>query len=83
MISGIKKLCADVIVTALQGIRMFFLVPRGACRFEPTCSVYTHQALRFYPPHIAIIKITWRLLRCNPFFKGGYDPVCAEKNSIQ
>jgi uncharacterized protein len=50
-----------------------FLPP--ACRFEPTCSTYMMQAVEKY----GAIKGTWlgvkRLLRCQPFSKGGYDPV--------
>jgi putative membrane protein insertion efficiency factor len=50
-----------------------FLPP--ACRFEPTCSVYMMEAVEKY----GAIKGTWmgvkRLLRCQPFCKGGYDPV--------
>ncbi|XVJ60817.1 MAG: membrane protein insertion efficiency factor YidD [Tepidisphaera sp.] len=45
------------------------------CRFSPTCSWYGLDAYRTHGP----IKGTWltasRILRCNPFVKGGYDPV--------
>ena len=50
-----------------------FLPP--ACRFEPTCSEYTRQAVEKY----GATKGSWlgvkRILRCQPFSKGGYDPV--------
>lgn len=50
-----------------------FLPP--ACRFEPTCSTYAMQAVEKY----GAIKGTWlgvkRILRCQPFCKGGFDPV--------
>ncbi len=46
-----------------------------ACRFTPTCSQYAKQALQKH----GVIKGGWlalyRVLRCNPFGKGGYDPV--------
>jgi putative membrane protein insertion efficiency factor len=46
-----------------------------ACRFTPTCSVYARQSYRQY----GIIQGTKlslnRILRCNPLFKGGFDPV--------
>lgn len=49
--------------------------PHGYCRFQPTCSAYTYQAIEKY----GIIKGgsmgVWRILRCNPFSKGGEDPV--------
>ncbi|MEI6101637.1 MAG: membrane protein insertion efficiency factor YidD [Eubacteriales bacterium] len=45
------------------------------CRFTPTCSAYAKEAIIKH----GVIKGTglaiWRLLRCNPFCKGGYDPV--------
>jgi|GEM_PF-3678211 len=44
------------------------------CRFYPSCSQYAVSCAKKYPPHKAIPKIIWRLLRCNPFFsKGGVD----------
>lgn len=47
----------------------------AACRFYPTCSEYGYQAIAKY----GIIKggwmAVWRVLRCNPFSRGGYDPV--------
>lgn len=45
------------------------------CKFEPTCSEYAKQAIQKY----GVIRGTWkgfkRILRCNPFSKGGYDPL--------
>lgn len=45
------------------------------CRFYPTCSQYALEAFRKYGFLKAFIKSFWRILRCNPFSKGGYDPV--------
>jgi putative membrane protein insertion efficiency factor len=46
-----------------------------ACRFEPTCSEYAREAVDKY----GAVKGTWlglkRILRCQPFCKGGHDPV--------
>jgi putative membrane protein insertion efficiency factor len=46
-----------------------------SCRFEPSCSHYTYEAIDKY----GLIKGSWlgfkRILRCNPFNPGGYDPV--------
>ena len=44
------------------------------CRFEPSCSRYTVEALRKYGFVKGIAKGTWRILRCNPFNRGGFDP---------
>ena len=45
------------------------------CRFEPYCSEYTYQAIEKYGLLKGIAYGSWRILRCNPFSKGGYDPV--------
>lgn len=46
-----------------------------SCRFQPTCSEYAVQAITKYGILKGVIKSVWRILRCNPFNKGGYDPV--------
>lgn len=45
------------------------------CRFKPTCSAYAIEAFRKRGFFIGFILTVWRILRCNPFSKGGYDPV--------
>lgn len=45
------------------------------CRFYPTCSQYGLDAYRTHSTLRATWLTTSRILRCNPFFKGGYDPV--------
>ncbi len=45
------------------------------CRFRPSCSHYMIEAIRKKGPIIGLLKGIWRLLRCNPLFPGGYDPV--------
>ena len=46
-----------------------------SCRFYPTCSEYSIQALEKYGVIKGGAKTIWRILRCNPFNKGGYDPI--------
>ncbi len=46
-----------------------------SCRFYPTCSEYSIQAFEKYGVIKGGIKSIWRILRCNPFNKGGYDPL--------
>ena len=45
------------------------------CRFTPTCSAYAIEAFKKRGFFIGFILTVWRILRCNPFSKGGYDPV--------
>jgi uncharacterized protein len=46
-----------------------------ACRYVPTCSEYAMEAVERYGLFAGGMKAIWRLLRCHPFAKGGYDPV--------
>lgn len=45
------------------------------CIYEPYCSEYTHQAIDKYGIVKGSFMGLWRIIRCNPFSKGGYDPV--------
>jgi putative membrane protein insertion efficiency factor len=46
-----------------------------SCRFYPTCSEYAVQAITKHGALKGSGKAAWRILRCNPFNKGGFDPV--------
>jgi len=46
-----------------------------SCRFTPTCSEYAVEAIRKHGAIRGMFLSVWRILRCNPFCKGGYDPV--------
>lgn len=46
-----------------------------SCRYVPTCSEYGHDAIERYGLLGGGARALWRLLRCNPFGKGGFDPV--------
>lgn len=48
---------------------------RPACRFIPTCSEYAYEAIERFGVFKGSLLALWRILRCNPFCKGGYDPV--------
>lgn len=49
------------------------------CRFTPTCSQYAIEAIEEWGVLVGLILSVWRVLRCNPFGKGGYDPVPENK----
>jgi uncharacterized protein len=53
-------------------------IPRR-CKYEPTCSRYAVEAVRHYGILRGVVLAGWRLLRCNPFSYGGYDPVSAQR----
>jgi putative membrane protein insertion efficiency factor len=50
-------------------------LPADTCRFYPSCSHYGYQAIYKYGVFKGSVMATWRVLRCNPFNPGGYDPV--------
>ncbi len=49
------------------------------CRYEPTCSRYAAQAIGEYGILRGLVLAAWRLIRCNPWSPGGYDPVGAQR----
>lgn len=49
------------------------------CKYEPTCSAYAAQAIREFGILRGSVLAVWRLLRCNPFSHGGFDPVGAQR----
>lgn len=53
----------------------------GACRFQPTCSEYAIAVFAQHGPLRASTLALWRLFRCNPLFRGGFDPPPPEKRS--
>lgn len=46
-----------------------------SCRYHPSCSSYSKEAFQLHNFFYASILSVWRILRCNPLSKGGYDPV--------
>ncbi len=54
-------------------LKIFY--PHGFCRFTPSCSQYGIEAFSKYGIVKGGVLTSWRILRCNPWNKGGYDPV--------
>jgi len=67
-----KKVFLALIKFYQQAISPYF-PPR--CRYTPTCSAYAYEAVQKYGALKGGFLALKRFLRCNPFFKGGYDPV--------
>ena len=63
----------------LSGIRFYqkyiSCLKRTKCPYFPSCSEYGYEAVSKYGPFKGSLLAIWRILRCNPFSKGGYDPV--------
>ncbi|HOJ86985.1 MAG: membrane protein insertion efficiency factor YidD [Elusimicrobiales bacterium] len=51
------------------------IIGPSSCRYYPSCSEYSREAFKKYNPLKATIISVWRIVRCNPFSKGGYDPL--------
>jgi uncharacterized protein len=49
------------------------------CKYEPTCSRYAVDAIRSYGILRGVVLAGWRVLRCNPWSDGGYDPAQAQQ----
>ena len=74
-----KHIC----IFLIKFYRKYLSPLKGApcCRFTPTCSAYALEAFRVHGFFIGLALSVWRILRCNPFCKGGYDPVPQSKRS--
>ncbi len=51
-----------------------------SCRYEPTCSQYAADAVEELGVLKGMLKAFWRVIRCNPFSPGGYDPIKRDKS---
>jgi putative membrane protein insertion efficiency factor len=72
------------VLTSLLGSYKRWISPAlpPSCRYTPTCSEYAIEAVERYGALRGGLMAAWRLLRCNPFVKGGYDPVASSQLSV-
>jgi putative membrane protein insertion efficiency factor len=65
-----------ILIAVVRGYKKYIspLLP-PSCRFTPTCSEYAIEAISKHGAWKGGWLAAWRVLRCNPFCKGGYDPV--------
>lgn len=68
----LKKVCLFFILFYQKAISPY-IAPH--CRFTPTCSAYAYLAINQYGVIKGLYLSIKRILKCNPFHKGGYDPV--------
>lgn len=67
---------AKILLLAIKAYQSFSrLFGINTCRFHPSCSHYTADAIQKYGSLKGIAKGAGRILRCSPLSKGGYDPV--------
>jgi putative membrane protein insertion efficiency factor len=70
-----REAVAGRVFALIQSVKTLFLMQGAVCKFEPSCARYAREAIKVLPLRVAVLKIIWRVLRCNPFSKGGFDPV--------
>lgn len=70
------ELLKKLLIKAIDAYQVFLSPYLGNnCKYHPSCSAYTKEALVKKGILIGLLLSTWRILRCNPLSKGGYDPV--------
>jgi len=75
-VRAVRKVAVAPIVIYQRAISP--ALPRR-CKYEPTCSRYAVRAVAEYGILRGLVLAGWRLLRCNPWSHGGYDPVGAQQ----
>ena len=72
-----KPIIKNGLITIIRFYQQYLSALKGGptCRFVPTCSAYAKEAIQKYGALKGSALALWRILRCNPFSKGGYDPV--------
>lgn len=76
MIDALSQLPRQALIALVRAYRLLLKPWLGnACRFEPTCSLYTIEALQRHGALRGSALGGWRLLRCQPWCDGGCDPV--------
>jgi uncharacterized protein len=80
MSTSIERAARELVLAPI-GIYKRFISPAlpRRCKYEPTCSSYAVRAVREYGILRGLVLAIWRLLRCNPWSDGGYDPVSAQR----
>ena len=76
IIVGIKKFFTKFFCFLIRAYQICISPLLGKnCRFIPTCSAYALEAIKKYGPGKGLLLSIKRVLKCNPFHEGGYDPV--------
>ncbi len=70
----------QAVISPIQNV---FLCPGGCCRFFPSCSEYAIQSIKLHGLFRGGCYSLWRLGKCHPFNRGGFDPVKAANTPYQ
>lgn len=71
-----QRLCRDALCALIRGYQRFISPGLGRrCRFKPSCSNYAIEAIQTHGCVKGLLLTAWRLLRCQPLAKWGFDPV--------
>ena len=73
----LKRLLSSAMIGMIRFYQRYLsgLKAGPTCKYYPTCSHYAIEAIQKHGPARGALLAGWRILRCNPFSKGGYDPV--------
>ena len=73
------SVASRIVLAPVRGYQRFVspALPRR-CKYHPSCSAYAVQAVETFGILRGVVLAAWRVLRCNPFSHGGYDPVSAQ-----
>jgi hypothetical protein len=75
-IRAVGRVAAEVLILPIRFYQKFIGPLLGNhCRFAPSCSQYAAEALRVHGVFRGSVLAAWRILRCNPLGRSGYDPV--------
>lgn len=74
--NGVQRLCRSALIAPIRWYKKYVSPNLGHhCRFMPTCSEYAMQAIEVHGCLKGLLLAAWRILRCQPLGKWGYDPV--------
>lgn len=92
LICGVGGVARSTIITIIRVYQLTIspdhgvirrIFPYGVCRYTPTCSQYTIDAIRQFGVISGMAYALIRIFRCHPFANGGYDPVCRDRRQTR
>ena len=74
-----KRPVQSLLLACIRAYHRMPLPTHSLCKYYPTCSYYVEEAIERFGAGKGLLLALWRFLRCNPFSKGGFDPVPEKK----